>query len=306
MDLACIGLTTLDILVRPVDALPLLEQAEMVEDISLAPAGTAGGTAAIAAKLGLDTALISAIGEDVNGRIVSLLLSDAGVDIEHLAKNPTMRTSTTVLPIRSDGERPNFHMLGASVMTTLTPEALAAARSAKVFHFAGVSFPMLSSDDTVQALASLQQAGVTVTCDLIAPQPNTLDVLKQFLPYIDVFMPSRAEVAVLLGDIAMQDALRQFVTMGAKHVFIKLGAEGVIGLIDGEITRFPAYKITPVDTTSCGDSFCAGLICGLVRDMNMKKAAECGIATASFVAQGAGTLGALKGIDQVLETMESI
>lgn len=303
-DLMCIGLTTLDVLVRPVDALPSLEQAAFVEDITLAPAGTAGGTAVIASKLGLDTRLISAVGNDANGRVVRSLLSEANVDTRHLATSEGMRTSSTVLTIRTDGERPHFHMLGASLMSQWTPEALTDAEAAKVVHFAGVGFPHLSGDEAVEALANLQAAGVIVTCDLIAPQANTLDVLRRFLPHIDVFLPSRAEVVALLGEINMEDALRHLVGFGAKHCFIKLGGEGAIGLVDGEVVKFPARDITPVDTTSCGDAFCAGVIYGLVHDMPLEKAARCGIATASFVAQGLGTTGALNGSDDMLAVMD--
>jgi len=300
----CIGLTTLDVLVRPVRALPEPDAPAIVEDISLAPAGTAGGTAVIAAKLGLETGLISSIGDDDNGAITKSLLEQANVDTRCLSTRRGMRSSTTVLTIQPDGERPNFHMMGASLLSEFSEDALDAAKGAKVLHFAGVGFPNLSGDAAVEALALLKPHDVMVTCDLIAPQSHTLQTLERILPYVDVFMPSRAEVAILLGEVSMEDALERFVDLGAKHCFIKLGEDGAIGLLNGEMVRFPAHKITPVDTTSCGDSFCAGVIYGLCRGMSLEEAGRCGIATASFVAQGAGTLGALTGIDQVTELME--
>jgi len=302
-DLICIGLTTLDVSVRPVQALPKPDEPAIVEDISLTPAGTAGGTAVIAAKLGLDAGIISAIGDDNNGAITKTLLEEASVDTRYLSVIPGMRSSTTVLTIRPDGERPNFHMMGASLLSEFSEEGLTAAEQTKVLHLAGVGFPHLSGDAAVDALARLKSAGVMITCDLIAPQPNTLEILERMLPHVDVFMPSRAEVSVMLGEVSAEDALQKFTGMGAKHCFIKLGEEGAIGLLDGEIVKFPAHNITPVDTTSCGDSFCAGVIYGLCQNMPLVEAGKLGIATASFVAQGAGTLGALTGIEQVKNLM---
>ena len=55
--LLCIGLTTLDMVARPIDALPSGEGTRLIEGIAVAPAGTAAGAAMIAARLGVKTAL---------------------------------------------------------------------------------------------------------------------------------------------------------------------------------------------------------------------------------------------------------
>src|SRR5277367_4602112 len=62
--LLAIGLTTLDILGRPIDAIPADGTGRLIDEIELVPAGTAGGTALVAAKLGLKTKLLSALGAD--------------------------------------------------------------------------------------------------------------------------------------------------------------------------------------------------------------------------------------------------
>jgi sugar/nucleoside kinase (ribokinase family) len=54
-----------------------------------------------------------------------------------------------------------------------------------------------------------------------------------------------------------------------------------------------------VDTTSCGDSFCAGYIAATLRDRPWRAALEFAAATASLVARGPATLGALTSFDQV-------
>jgi len=59
----------------------------------------------------------------------------------------------------------------------------------------------------------------------------------------------------------------------------------------------PAHDIAVVDTTSCGDSYCAGFIAGLDRGRSVIEAARFASATAALVAQGLGTLGKLEDFD---------
>ncbi len=297
-DLICAGLTTLDILVRPVDALPDAQQPTLVEEIALAPAGTASGTAMVAATLGLEAAVISAVGKDVNGDITLSLLEKTGVDCTHIARLDELPTSTSVLTIRSDGERPVFHMLGASILTSLSTQAVEAAKQSRFFHFGGVGFPNLSTAEAIAAIADIRASGTFTSCDIIAPQPETLDVLRPLLRNIDCFMPSEAEVHVLLGETSPEDALKTFVGMGARACIIKRGDKGSIGFYENEIVEVPAKKITPVDTTSCGDSYCAGFIDGLSRGLSFREAMTAATETAAQVAQGTGTLGALKKRDR--------
>ena len=79
--LICLGLTTLDVVALPIDALPADEGTTLVERIVIVAAGTAGGAAMVAAALGLETRLATALGGDLAGRVVRLALEDQGVDL---------------------------------------------------------------------------------------------------------------------------------------------------------------------------------------------------------------------------------
>ncbi|MBR9807090.1 MAG: carbohydrate kinase family protein [Alphaproteobacteria bacterium] len=302
-DLACIGLTTLDIIARPVSQLPPGGETALVEQIALAPAGTAGGMAVVAARLGLKASLISAIGKDRNGGILKGLFEEEGVDTAHLLERDDMPTSTTILLVRKDGERPNLHMLGASVMSAFTPEAVETAKAARFLHFGGVGFPNLTGPQVLEAVGGIRAAGTFVTGDLISPHPHLVEFLKSLLPHVDVFMPSLAEAKALLGLEDPVEAARAFADMGAGACVVKCGEAGCVAVKEGEVIRIPARKVSVVDTTSCGDSFCAGFVAGLAKGAEFQRALEYGTVTASFVAQGAGTLGALQGMKQVEEVL---
>jgi sugar/nucleoside kinase (ribokinase family) len=295
--LLCIGLTTLDVAARPIDALPSAETTTLVDRITLAPAGTACGAALVAATLGVKTALAGAVGDDTAGRLVWMELTDAGVDTDLLATLPGERTSTTILAIDSQGRRPNFHALGASNKIEIAEATLAAARDARFVHYAAVGAPKLDGGAGADLLAQARAAGAVITCDLISPGRRSLEELKRLLPHVDYFMPNAGEAKHLSGQSSLADAAAFFHDLGAGVCIFKDGANGsLIAARTGE-TRLPAHDITVVDTTSCGDSYCAGFIAALDRGRSVIDAARFGGAVAALVAQGLGTLGILEGFD---------
>ena len=61
-----------------------------------------------------------------------------------------------------------------------------------------------------------------------------------------------------------------------------------------------------MDTTSCGDSYCAGFIAALDRGWAPVEAARFATATAALVAQGLATLGKLESFDATLAAMHQM
>jgi sugar/nucleoside kinase (ribokinase family) len=295
--LACIGLTTLDVVARAIDALPEGEGTTLIEGIACAPAGTAAGAALVAAKLGMSVSLASAVGDDLIGRFIRLALDEAGVDLTALETLPGLPSSTTVLAVDSAGRRPNFHALGAGMLAAATPAAFEAAKSARFFHYAGIGGPRLDGGAGAEVAKAAHEAGAIVTCDLISPQATALDELKRLLPFVDYFMPSAAEALFLTGQDDLFAAADVFRELGAGGCIIKNGGRGSVVVLDGARTTLPAYVIKPVDTTSCGDSYCAGFIAALDRGWAALDAARFATATAALVAQGLATTGKLESFE---------
>lgn len=304
--LLAIGLTTLDMVVRPIDALPEGEGTRLVEGIAVAPAGTAAGAAMVAARLGVKTRLAGAVGADFMGRVVRMGLEAEGVDTSLLAVLDGHPTSATVLAIDSEGRRPNFHALGAGLFAPTDAPVMAAARDAAFVHYAAVGGPKTDGGPGAEVVAAARAGGAVVTCDLISPRPSALAELERLLPHVDYFMPSAAEALGLSGRPDLASAADVFLELGAGAVVIKNGGAGSYLALGGDRIVLPAYDITPVDTTSCGDSYCAGFIAGLGRGLSPVEAARFATATAALVAQGLATLGRLTSYGGVLEAMTTM
>ena len=97
------------------EAIPEGQGGALVEEIRMTAAGSAGGTALILAKLGEHgCASAGAIGTDPLGDMLVSLLERDGVDTSLLVRRDEVQTSASVLPIRPDGSRPAFHVVGAN------------------------------------------------------------------------------------------------------------------------------------------------------------------------------------------------
>jgi len=306
MGLLSIGLTTLDIVARPIDQLSRTERTTLIEGIACMPAGTAAGAALVAQTLGLSVQLAGAIGDDNAGLLVRAALDRAGVDTRLLQVSAEERTSTTLLAVESGGVRSSYHALGAAGGLTVTDEIQDAARAARFLHYGAVGGARTDGGAGADLLAEAQAAGTVTSCDLISPRSTAREEVRRLLPHVDYFMPSAAEAYVLSGRDNLADAADVFLDLGAKACVIKNGAQGCYVAHGGERLTIAAHVITAIDTTSCGDSFCAGVIAGLARGQGLVEACRLGAATAALVAQGLGTLGRLKDYEQAAEAMRML
>ncbi len=307
MKLTCVGLTTLDILGVPIDAIPAGGKTELIQQIRLTPAGTAGGSAVIASKLGLDTALLTAIGQDEQGRCAEQALQAHGVDTSLIQKRDDLPTSTTILTVNSQGERPNFHAVGAAIMVDIDDEARAKIMQGKYLHWAGVGTMFcLDGEKSASILQEARSKGIVTTCDFIAPADHTLAALQAVMPHIDYFMPSLEEAMEVAGTDTPEETAKFYLNLGAGCCIFKWGAKGSFVATRDESFRVPAFKIDVVDTTGCGDSYCAGFIAGLDQGWDLEKACRFGTTVSALVASGLGSDAGVVSFAETLKAMESL
>lgn len=305
-DLLTIGLTTLDVVAVPVNALTHTERAILVERIACLPAGTAAGAALVAGTLGLSVTHVGAVGDDHTGAYIRLGLERSGVDTRHLATLPGQRSSTTLLAVESTGTRSSYHALGAAGALAISAEVVATARTARFVHYGAVGGQGTDGGPGAELLRAAREAGAVVTCDLISPRPGAGEEIARLLPHVDWFMPSAAEALALSGEQTLATAADVFLGQGASGCIIKNGPHGAYVAAGDLRTTLPAHNIQAVDTTSCGDSFCAGFITALAKGAEPVEAVRFAAATAALVAQGAGTLGVLTDYAATLASMNAM
>lgn len=306
-DLTCVGLTILDILGKPVDEIPAGGKTTIIQQIRITPAGTAAGPAVIAAKLGLTTALVGARGSDDMGSILEEMLRKQRVDTRFMQVRSDMPTSATMLAVNTNCERPNFHAIGASVFLEIDEARRKCIVESRFVHWGGAG-TMLNLDGGIGAeiLREAKSSGAVVTCDFIAPMPETLPALQRVMPHVDYFLPSLEEAMEVTGAGTPENAARAFLDMGAGCCVFKSGSRGSLLIDRDRNIRVPAFRVEAYDTTGCGDAYCAGFIAALARGWEVEKSCRFASAVAALVATGLGSDAGVTDFEAAERAMESL
>jgi sugar/nucleoside kinase (ribokinase family) len=291
--IATIGVHVLDTHVIGIESIPDGSDGQLVETIRMSPAGTAGGTAVILSRLGAEVASYGAVGSDPIATTLLALLEAEGVDVSGLVTKPDHQTSSSVIPVRPNGDRPAWHCIGANGAFTLDDLDLSLLDDCTHVHLGGPEF--LGGEAAGKLLAHARSLGATTSLDILAPgDPDMLAWIVDALPYTDYLLPNDEQVLGFTGASSLEEGCRVLVEAGAGCVAATAGSRGAVVVARGdneavEALEVPAYEIEVVDTTGCGDAFSAGFLRGLSLGGDLRGAAALGCATAAQVAQGLGT-----------------
>jgi sugar/nucleoside kinase (ribokinase family) len=288
MKAVALGAHILDVLVRPVTEIPEGQGGTLVEQIRLSPAGAAGGVAVTLAKLDAHVHSAGAIGKDRLGDVLIAELERFGVDCSHLVRRDGVQTSSTVLPIRPNGDRPALHVIGANGSYGLDDVPWDTVEAADFLHLGGPEF--LGPEAAAEILRFCREHGTRTSMDILADGwPELLEMIAPALEYVDYLLPNDDQAMKLTGRDDPVEAARALLERGVGLLAVTCGADGSLVVTDGEATRVPAFEVEVVDTTGCGDAYSAGFLRGLALGREPVEAALLGSACASLVARGLGT-----------------
>ena len=302
-DVICIGMALVDSIIRGFDPTPVSASGYVAESGSLNAGGEAVNEAIAAAKLGLKTGILCALGKDPAGEIVLNELARNGVDTG-LVIRPAATPVTTMF-VNADGTRKsvtnqahrfNFHPEKDPFLFT----------DAKAVILGSLFRAPFDDPEIIHAVVSrAKAAGQLVIADTKLPNFRflTLEDLRDSLPDVDYITPNEDEARYYTGKAEPEAMADVFLGYGVKNVIIKLGPEGCLLKNRETALRLPALPVHAVDATGAGDNLVAGFASEILRGESpanaLRFANACGAICTTAV--GAGT--ALRDREQALELM---
>jgi sugar/nucleoside kinase (ribokinase family) len=290
MRAVALGVHVVDVLARPVSEIPEGQGGQLVDEIRITAAGPAGGTAVTLAKLGAQVHSAGAIGTDALGDALRELLGRFGVDTSLLLRREGVQTSASVLPIRPDGSRPAFHVVGANATYSAADAPWDTIAQATHLHLGAPEF--MGGEAAAEILSFARRHGVTTSADILAPGDQAAAILDWIAPafeHLDYLLPNDEQVLSLSGAQDLLAGCRTLLDHGVGCVAATCGRDGVLIVGADDAEQIPAFSVDVVDTTGCGDAFSAGFLRGLALGRSRPEAATLGAAVAALVAGGLGS-----------------
>ena len=300
---ACLGVHIVDVLARPIASPPLAGGRHMVDEVRITAAGTAAGTSVDLAKLGIETVVLGAIGDDELGELLVQMLDRHGVDTTRLVRKQDDRTSVSILLIGDDGERQVVVRLpGANSHLSLDDVDFDAIAEADLLHVGGVDvLGKFAGAPLREVMAFARSRGVPTSLDVLGPCDERIaERLAPALRDADYFLPNADQLTGMTGCSEPAEAAAALRRLGVGCVVATLGADGSLVSSDRGEAFLPAFDVPVLDTTGCGDAFAAGFIVGVLSGRDEQSAAWLGTAAAAQVVQGLGSDAGIRDLDSTL------
>jgi fructokinase len=247
------------------------------------PGGAPANVAVAASRLGLDSAFIGKVGDDLFGSYLQGVLEQEGVNTEGMRFDPEARTTMAMIamPDENTAEFVFYRNPGADQRLSTAELDEKMIRSAKALHIGSLSLtdePARSA--TYQAVRIARQAGGMVSYDVnyrpsLWRNPDQALVQAQtMMEEVDLVKVNEVEAALLTGKrsldpsdpVQIEDAAIALSRMGPGLAVITLGSEGSFFQVESGGGYVPPFKVETVDAVGCGDAFVAGLLAKLVSE----------------------------------------
>jgi len=251
-----------------------------------------------ASRLGHETLLISAVGDDDLGRRAHQAVKEMGLDTSMLGTDARWKTGTAVVQLDPSGH-PSFTIprpaaYDAAQLTGAQLRRLTAWAPAWIYY--GTLFP--SIEEGKQTLLQLLRAlpGTMRFYDVnLRPGFDSPALVTELLALANVVKLNEAELQAVSRFGALPSGMEAFCRAGVerygwKAVSVTLGARGCAVLAGNEFLVADSFPVEVADTVGAGDAFAAAFLHGLSRQWGIEEIAAFANRVGAIVASRAGAV----------------
>ena len=246
-----------------------------------------------AARSGAHTAYVTRVGDDEFGRMLLELWRREGVDTSGVIVDREAPTGAYFVTHGAKGHVFSYLRAG-SAASRLRPADLPDLKNASVVHASGISMAISSSAcDAVLAAFKRAQGKISFDSNLrlrLWPLERARALIGAAAGMADYFFPSMEDAQALSGKQDAEYNVAWAHALGAKTVFLKLGADGVIVSDGNKREHIRGSVVKAVDATGAGDCFCGAALARLAAGDSIWEAARYANAAAALATTGFGAV----------------
>jgi len=285
-----------------------------------------------ARRLGLDVALLTAVGEDPVGDFVLSFLEREGVDVGYIPRKAGRRTSAVVLGIEPPDRFPLVFYRDNCADAELTIDDVLAApvTSSRMVLVTGTALSREPSRSaTMFAVERARENGATVVLDIDfrADQwhdPRAFGVaIRALLSGVDLVLGTEEELQAATRaddlEVAVRDsqvscpeiegdldtAIAVVLARGPSAVVVKEGQRGAsVHTVEGDVHHAAPFPVEVCNVLGAGDAFASGFLYGRLQGWDWQRSARMGNAMGAIVVTRQGCANFMATHDEVLEFIE--
>ena len=225
--------------------------------VSFLPGGKGLNQAVAAARLGVPTAMIGAVGNDAFSNSLRAFLADNDIDCTGVREIDGPATGVALIQV---AQKDNAITVASGANLHFTKEMVREAPRDDEVWVAQFETPIAATE---AILKRARAAGARTILNLAPFVPHADRLMK----VVDVAVLNEIELSQATGTkLRPASALRDIVgacetlrAKGARAVVATLGARGAVVVTADGATAIPAFKAKVVDTTGAGDCFVGAL-----------------------------------------------
>lgn len=292
MKAICIGHSTFDTTL-PVDKYPEENSKTRIPKHIECGGGPAGNGAYLLAKWGLDTTIISALGDDYYADCIINEFKKVNADTTYLKKIGTHKTSSSyILANMSNGSR--------TIVTAKAPP------------IKKLDIPTKLSADLILVDGEHPETAI----EILKNNPNAISIfdasrinndnleigkLVKYLVCSHEFAEEFAKTKIDYNNVdTIITCYQKLKSYFKTNVIITLEASGSFTEIDGQYQKIPSIKVTAIDSTGAGDIFHGAFAYFIANNYSLENAIRSASITAAISVTRVGSRYSIPNLDEVL------
>lgn len=238
-------------------------------------------------RLGLNSLVCAAVGDDRLGDFLKSTLELAEIDTSHIQTVPEA-TSMVVLNQSNGTPTPIFYR-AADYRIKYDEKLEKAVEESKIIHFSTWPLSMSPAKDSLMRVLENAKQKRALACfdpnyhpaHWENPEAGKEEV-KSIISMVDIVKPSEDDAERLFGANSHEVQIEKFLCLGAKLVIMTLGKDGLLVSDGSAIHSLPSLADKVTNTTGAGDAFWSGFYAAIVNGYSVWESCQYGSAASAF------------------------
>ncbi len=260
--------------------------------------GDTSNVALATAKLGLSSAYLTRVGDDIFGRSFISLWKEHRVSTNFVQVDPERKTGLYFVSFQEGKHHMTYYRKDSASAHILSEEFdFSVLRTVRVLHLSGISLgiSMQAQKFGISLMKAARKAGARISLDLnyrpaLWDPAEARSVLEPLIrEYVDILEITDDEMKQI-GWGGVEPEILSLQLPGPSYYLVKQGVQGAFLQGPEGSFRVPAFPVPVMDTVGAGDAFDAGFLSAFLRGAPLLEAGRFASAVAALVCTGTGPL----------------